>query len=108
MRIRRRRGHDQYPIQQLVAIPVVGESFEVRNRVSWDADGHGHTLPPRRCTCPLGIGGGWHTATVRPSPNQCGKKRPAACSHCLLATAALTAIDSGLPVVNRELSVRRE
>src|SRR5437868_4575383 len=29
-------------------------------------------------------------------------------SHCLLATAALTAIDSGLAVVNRELSVRRE
>src|SRR6266851_2634836 len=44
----RSRGHEQDALDQLVALPVVGEGAHHVHRVSRERERHSHNLPPRR------------------------------------------------------------
>src|SRR5262245_28735213 len=40
------RRHDEITVEQLVSIPIVGESLEILDRETRHADRHAHMLPP--------------------------------------------------------------
>ncbi|MDP9176182.1 MAG: hypothetical protein M3O61_00725 [Gemmatimonadota bacterium] len=56
VRDRRRRGHEQHALQQLVTVPVVREIVEHVDRELWNRQRHTHSLIPRRVPSQVAIG----------------------------------------------------